>query len=544
MLEITEITETNDPKEWWSRVLIVEDDSEAHEFIRIFLAKKGINCVVAENGQVGLNLWMADTSIRIVLTDIFMPLMLGPDMIRAIRAIDQGVRILVMSSFADLNSVMDCVKLGANDFIQKPYKPNQLFESLLAQYKELNIEMSARDSMLNNEFFLNLNSVLAKAVDSSRLASIVLGQISNFFGFSDATLFKISGNAGDCNLKMDLFGTSLDSTKDVESAAILADFDPTNISALRVYFPFCSPESSSIQVNVNDPDKFFLVVGPCNKVRTGIMATAHRLKVIADGLPLIVLYIQSRLRLGSQQAERDSKGLMHLAFLGEVSASIVHDISNPLTVVVHHTNKLAERTDFELETQVVLGKISRNVKLIVDIVRSFSNLMRGAADDEFSKVYLSELTNSSIGALDQKSQISAVSIVVQGTNCDLVEVYCQPSKIIQVLVNLLSNAIDATDKEKSASVFIECSKLPSKVEFKVKNIGEAIPDHIREQIFEKFYTTKASDKGTGLGLYISSTIVKSHGGELEYVRENGYTCFKFGLPLVECYAPISAEKRP
>ncbi|WP_317045672.1 sensor histidine kinase [Algoriphagus aquimarinus] len=70
------------------------------------------------------------------------------------------------------------------------------------------------------------------------------------------------------------------------------------------------------------------------------------------------------------------------------------------------------------------------------------------------------------------------------------------------------------------------------VEISVKDNGSGIPDHIKEKIFQPFFTTKPTGSGTGLGLSLSYDIVKAHGGELKVESKEGEgTTLFIQLPL-------------
>jgi signal transduction histidine kinase len=82
------------------------------------------------------------------------------------------------------------------------------------------------------------------------------------------------------------------------------------------------------------------------------------------------------------------------------------------------------------------------------------------------------------------------------------------------------------------TVSVNTKKFDGKVEIKVKDNGNGIPDKVREKIFQPFFTTKPAGQGTGLGLSISYDIVKAHGGELSVdSKEEEYAEFTIQLPL-------------
>jgi len=114
-----------------------------------------------------------------------------------------------------------------------------------------------------------------------------------------------------------------------------------------------------------------------------------------------------------------------------------------------------------------------------------------------------------------------------------------PQYIGRVILNLITNAFYAvTEKKKQKNgeyepiVFVSTKKTNSKIEIKVKDNGNGIPQKVMDKIFQPFFTTKPTGQGTGLGLSLSYDIVKAHGGEIKVeTKENVGTEFIIQLPI-------------
>ena len=113
-----------------------------------------------------------------------------------------------------------------------------------------------------------------------------------------------------------------------------------------------------------------------------------------------------------------------------------------------------------------------------------------------------------------------------------------PQDIGRVLLNLYNNAFYAvTEKKKQVdgnyepTVSVSTKKINDKIEIKVKDNGNGIPQKVLDKIFQPFFTTKPTGQGTGLGLSLSYDIVKAHGGELKVeTKEGEFTEFIIHLP--------------
>jgi signal transduction histidine kinase len=114
-----------------------------------------------------------------------------------------------------------------------------------------------------------------------------------------------------------------------------------------------------------------------------------------------------------------------------------------------------------------------------------------------------------------------------------------PQEVGRVILNLLTNSFYAVNEKKQMNVegyepivSVSTKKIGDKVEIKVTDNGNGIPQKVLDKIFQPFFTTKPTGQGTGLGLSLSYDIIKSHGGEIKVeTKEGQYAEFKILLPL-------------
>jgi signal transduction histidine kinase len=114
-----------------------------------------------------------------------------------------------------------------------------------------------------------------------------------------------------------------------------------------------------------------------------------------------------------------------------------------------------------------------------------------------------------------------------------------PQDIGRVILNLITNAFySVMEKKKTAgdeyepTVTVSTKKLNNRVEIKVKDNGNGIPQRVMDKIFQPFFTTKPTGQGTGLGLSLSYDIIKGHGGELKVeTKEKEFAEFTILLPV-------------
>jgi len=111
------------------------------------------------------------------------------------------------------------------------------------------------------------------------------------------------------------------------------------------------------------------------------------------------------------------------------------------------------------------------------------------------------------------------------------EIECYPGLLTQAIMNLVANAIDAIENE--GAIAISTGAVEGSYQIVVADSGSGIPEAVRHKILDPFFTTKPVGQGTGLGLSITYSIVKKHGGELEFKsRAGGGTeaCIRIPIP--------------
>lgn len=219
-----------------------------------------------------------------------------------------------------------------------------------------------------------------------------------------------------------------------------------------------------------------------------------------------------------------------LASLGEMSAGIAHEINNPLTVIVGTIGLLERYKDDPEKFASKLEAMTKSAKRIEKIVKSLKKFSRSNEATEKTHCDLNQIIHEAIGLMDFKAKKYdlefELDIKIEG------EIYCDQVEIEQVLVNLLSNAIDSVSEVDQKWVKLKAYSEGNKAVIKVSDSGPSVPVEIRDKIFEPFYTTKGIGEGTGLGLSISKGIIEDHDGKLKLYHEDKNSCFVVELLLV------------
>jgi len=231
-----------------------------------------------------------------------------------------------------------------------------------------------------------------------------------------------------------------------------------------------------------------------------------------------------------------------LASIGRLAAGVAHEIGNPVTGIACLAQNMKYDTEDEemLETaQMILSQTERVSKIVHSLV-GFSHAGRNK-ESEFDHVDLQDCAQEAINLLNlqkDKTYVIYHNHVTEGVN-----IWGDSQRIIQILVNLLANARDASDE--NTHITIDAKPEQANIVLTVTDEGPGIPQDIQDQIFEPFFTTKEAGEGTGLGLAMVYTIVEDHKGTLEIISPHDKdnqkgTQFVIKIPnRVESHAPKS-----
>jgi len=222
-----------------------------------------------------------------------------------------------------------------------------------------------------------------------------------------------------------------------------------------------------------------------------------------------------------------------LASLGQLAASVAHEINNPMTAVVTYADAMLQRmvpmggaVNADAEK---LRKILENGHRILRFTRDLTSYARPAKNKP-ERVRLDALLDKSLGFCEHVVSLAKVS--VERDYGEVPPLSAVPANLEQVFVNLITNACHAMNPGGRVSLRIRCEGREAVVW--VADTGSGIDPENLSRIFEPFFTTKTEGRGTGLGLSIVQRIVEKHGGKIGVESEVGKgTTFTVRLPLAD-----------
>ncbi|MCV6606341.1 MAG: ATP-binding protein, partial [Porticoccaceae bacterium] len=213
------------------------------------------------------------------------------------------------------------------------------------------------------------------------------------------------------------------------------------------------------------------------------------------------------------QLTRDIAHTERLASVGRLAAGVAHEIGNPVTGIACLAQDLLAQDDKNDAQQrhsaeAILSQIER----INTIVRSLVDFSRSGneSDIELLDVAIEQPLQQAIDllALDKEHSLAPVELTVT----EDLQVRADPHQLTQIFLNLLSNARDASDTDDSIQVAVK--RLDRWAQIDITDNGSGISQDRIDKVLEPFFTTKPVGEGTGLGLSLVYSMVRSYGGEL------------------------------
>jgi signal transduction histidine kinase len=222
-----------------------------------------------------------------------------------------------------------------------------------------------------------------------------------------------------------------------------------------------------------------------------------------------------------------------LAALGQMAATIAHELGTPLNSVLGYTQLLL-RQEVPADQAAKLRVVESQVQRMIETIRSVLDRTR---DRDLARVDVAVGPVVADALFLLSSRLAGRNVTARSEiAADLPPVPADPVGLRQVLVNLLTNAVDATDPGGTVTVraaTVNGSGQPGRfLELAVEDSGQGMAPEEQRRVFEPFYTTKAAGRGTGLGLAIVDHIVRAHGGRVLVDSSPGQgTTMRVRLPL-------------
>lgn len=220
-----------------------------------------------------------------------------------------------------------------------------------------------------------------------------------------------------------------------------------------------------------------------------------------------------------------------MAELGRISAGIVHELNAPLSVIASAAQMILRENGVPEFIREMVERINAESIRLSQMTRGL--LAFGRQDEGAEELDVNLAVEFVLDFLSYEAARRGV-IVLRNLDFHLQVVRMDSNMLKQILLNLIMNSLQAMEEEGGKLLVETSSPRNGEIMIVVADTGPGIPEEARAKIFEPYFTTKKPDKGTGLGLFITKTLVESMGGRIEVEsRRNKGTSFSVTFVVKE-----------
>jgi len=519
-------------------ILVVDDEPGIALLCTRVLKRAGYEVLSETNPRTAID-YLGHNRVDLLLVDIRMPEVDGFDVISRAKRSQPDIAVLVMTGFGTVETAIRALRQGVDGLLLKPFERGD--ELVTAVEQALTDNRQKRDSARAQALrpLFDATERLFSETDTEKLHDLIVDTICAHLQCTNAAYYQVENGTlsliarrGNI-LPVDTTGFATHLLRRVDSdgnpiivnatgpgeedaQSLLADLKlgaailiPITRSDMRVIL-FAARDSNVAPFRGADLELFHIIANQS-------LVALENARLYAD------------LRAYVRKVEESQQALLRsekMAAAGRLTASIAHEVNNPLQSVQNCLH-LAGREEmapekrkeyFEL-ARTELERLMKTMQRMLDFYRPGSTKM--------DQVDVLELLNHVISLTSQQMGQRHIEMSTELPDT-LPLIFAVNSQIQQIFFNLILNAFDVMPG--GGKLFIRARGLDNGVEIEFEDTGPGIPDELRSNIFEPFFSTK--DGGTGLGLTVSYNIVTAHGGTLDIVKGNGQgACFRLYLPM-------------
>ena len=218
-----------------------------------------------------------------------------------------------------------------------------------------------------------------------------------------------------------------------------------------------------------------------------------------------------------------------MAELGKISAGVVHELNSPLSVIISASQMIMREEGVPEAVLEMISRISSEAQRLSHMTKGLLNF--SSHDETVGEADLNLTTDFILNFLNFEAARRGV-IVLKQLDYTLPSIRLDANMLKQILLNIIMNALQAMEQSGGKLLVETASAGSDSVCVIIVDNGPGIPAGSLERIFDRYFTTKGPDEGTGLGLFVTKKLVESMGGDITVASESGRgTTFTVTLPV-------------
>jgi signal transduction histidine kinase/DNA-binding response OmpR family regulator len=525
-------------------VLLVDDEPGFRDLLSYELGRASLSVCTAASAEEALE-HIEQMVFDVVVTDLRLPGMSGIELLQQVHRRSPDTEAVIMTGFASVETAIAGLRARAFDYVLKPFEINNLIDIVLRA-----VEHRRKRAATG---LIPATQAVFQTHDPRRLPQLIVDVAMSVMEADDASILVPQGSShleiayshaykqGQDPVALD--GSIAGRVAQRRIPELLGEhsIDDARYSGVErhgrvessIVYPLVSGERlcGVLCLNRLDRDKPFVKV---DLERAAVLASQA---VLALDNARLVGELHDRIQ-ELQRARAELASGERLRAMGELAASVAHEINNPVSYVLSNTSFLQEFLDELEQSQAGESEAKLPDQLLMDVRQATLDIGEGALRIRDISADLGRLSRSRNDALmDLNQAVHSAIRLSRGKIRSRMELNLQPELLVtgnsgrlsQVFINLLINAEQAMNSR--GTIWIETTHGNDTAVARVRDDGPGIAEELLPRLFDPFFSTKAPGDGTGLGLSICRDIVQDHGGTIEVEQSSpDGTTFRLTLP--------------
>ena len=512
------------------RVLVVDDDLEMITFVQEILGLVPCDILIAQYGEAGLTILRQELenkkTIDAMLLDVVMPGEDGFSILAKLKSdpLLQQVPVILVTGVGEVQNKARGLQIGADDYITKPFDPQELLARINAVLRIRRSEQMLRRRNQELAALNELSQMVSASLDLDEVltsALVGLEHLLDVYGLvivlnddeSDEWIVRTARTPEGIWLE----GRVLPSMEG-NAAKTLEQGIPILETGLEASFWNKALKMSQLDLlhvpllTHDEPVGLLIVAGETGTLnRDHLPLLQHIATTVSVAIENARLY--GELSAFAQELEHSQSQLVQaekMAAVGRLAASIAHEINNPLQAI-QNSMHLATHPNVDAAGRgTYLNMAQQEVARLVHIVRRMLDFYRPASSI-MEPLDINQAVGDALAIANKRLQQAKIQVTAR-LSPDVPGVRGSKNQLTQVFLNIIINAVDAMENGGQFWVGTAYHAERDQIVAAFRDSGPGIAPEVQEHLFEPFHTTKPT--GTGLGLAISFGIVERHGGEI------------------------------
>jgi len=521
-------------------IFIIDDEPGILRLCKRLLERANYKVDGVDQPENGLEI-LRETQYDLLLVDIRMPGMDGFKVIEQTRQMQPDIAVVIMTGYGTIETAIKALRQGADGLILKPFEKGS---ALVKAVQEALNERWQKQEVARLRTIRPLLSIAENLFSETRtevLIEQILRAIKSHLRSDHAAIYQRDAGESFITL-LGSEGKALPEEHARAKAGIIGRADHWKVP---IWINREGPGDPEFKALLDEYGFSGLICVPIERGDGALVFTAARNK-LEPGYQLVDVemfgllarqadvalensHLYGELREYVRQVEQSQRALIQaekMSAVGRLTASIAHEVNNPLQAVqnclhLSEREELSEekRADYLALAHEELDRLMNTVQRMLDFYRP------GALQKQ--KTNIAGLLEKVLALLEK--QLSNYNVeVVREFDQNLPEVRVVSNQIQQVFFNLVLNAMEVMKDGGKLTISAKVKAPHVLIEF--QDTGPGVAPEVQETIFEPFVSS--NEDGTGLGLSVSFGILTAHGGSLELIQNNNKgACFRVMIPL-------------